>query len=106
MSESEKEMRVELEDKIKRRGAVIMTPVKKIPAYAVIIRAIHCRGHLQTEALTELDRRGLWLAEHQKIAAGLACGLPRQPSAEEDEYNRDLKLRIRDGQVGSGMKHR
>ena len=28
------------------------------------------------------------------------------PSAEEREYNRDLALRIRDGQVGSGMRYR
>jgi hypothetical protein len=27
-------------------------------------------------------------------------------SSEEDEYNRDLRLRIRNGQVGSGMKFR
>ncbi len=29
-----------------------------------------------------------------------------EKSPEQDEYDRDLKLRVRDGQVGSGMKHR
>jgi hypothetical protein len=54
-----------------------LTPVRAIPAFCVIIRAIHERGPTQQEALDELDRRGLWLAEHQKIEAGLACRYPR-----------------------------
>jgi phage terminase large subunit GpA-like protein len=55
-----------------------LTPVKKIPSYAVIIRAIHERGCTQQEALDELDRRGLWLADQQKIQAGVACAWPRK----------------------------
>jgi hypothetical protein len=54
-----------------------LTPVKKIPSYAVIIRATHMRGTSQQEALAELDRRGLWLTEHMKIAAGLASAWPK-----------------------------
>lgn len=29
-----------------------------------------------------------------------------KPSPEADAYNRDLQLRIRDNQIGGGMKHR
>ncbi len=50
----------------------ILTPVREIPSYAVIIRCIHCRGQTQRDALEELDRRRLWLSEEQKIQAGLA----------------------------------
>ena len=49
-----------------------LTPVTKIPAYAVIIRAIHERGPSQRDALAELDRRGLWLSDDQKRQAGVA----------------------------------
>jgi len=49
-----------------------LTPVREIPSYAVIIRAIHERGDTQREALAELDRRRLWLSPEQKIQAGLA----------------------------------
>jgi len=42
-----------------------------LPAYAVILRAIHSRGDDQAGALTELARRGLWLSPGQKTAAGL-----------------------------------
>ncbi|MBB4017596.1 hypothetical protein GGR16_002630 [Chelatococcus caeni] len=48
-----------------------LAPVASVPAYAVIIRAIHMRGPEQAEALEELNRRGLWLSEDQKRAAGL-----------------------------------
>lgn len=48
-----------------------LTPVKIIPPYAVIIRAIWERGEVQSEALAELERRGLWLNEEQKAQAGL-----------------------------------
>jgi hypothetical protein len=54
-----------------------LTPVRKIPAYAVIIRAIHERGKTQREALAELDRRGLWLSTEQKISAGLASPIKK-----------------------------
>lgn len=53
------------------RPATHLKPVDRIPAYAVIIRAIHCRGAAQSEALQELDRRGLWLSTAQKQQAGL-----------------------------------
>lgn len=49
----------------------LLTDVKKIPAYAVIIRAIHERGRTQKEALTELHRRGLWLTAEQQRQARL-----------------------------------
>jgi len=52
--------------------AARLTPVREIPAYAVIIRAIHERGRTQKEALAELDRRGLWLTEEQKRQAAMS----------------------------------
>ena len=52
-------------------GGTKLTPVGKIPSYAVIIRSIHERGAAQKEALTELDRRGLYLSADQKVQAGL-----------------------------------
>ncbi len=42
-----------------------------LPSYAVIIRAIHERGIMQRAALAELNRRGLWLSDAQKMQAGL-----------------------------------
>lgn len=49
-----------------------LTPVREIPAYAVIIRAIHERGRAQKEALAELHRRGLYLSEDQKRQAAMS----------------------------------
>jgi hypothetical protein len=43
----------------------------------LIILAIWERGEAQQRALKEIDRRGLWLSEEQKIQAGLACAWPR-----------------------------
>jgi hypothetical protein len=57
---------------MRKRAKTILTPVRKIPSYAVIIRSIWCRGAEQEEALEELDRRGLWLNVDQKVQAGLA----------------------------------
>jgi len=48
-----------------------LTPVRKIPSYAVIIRAIHERGPAQTEAIRELWHRGLWLTPEQIASTGL-----------------------------------
>lgn len=48
------------------------TPVSEIKAYAVIIRAIHCRGPDQEDALDELARRRLWLSEDQAKQAGVS----------------------------------
>lgn len=45
--------------------------IRKIPNYAVIIRAIWERGDAQQEALRELQRRGLWLSDEQRKQAGL-----------------------------------
>lgn len=42
-----------------------------MPDYAVIIRAIHDRGTAQVSALSELNRRGLWLSPEQRKQAGL-----------------------------------
>lgn len=53
-----------------------LTPVREIPAFAVIIRCMHERGPTQYDALAELERRGLWLATDQKQVAGL---LPTYP---------------------------
>lgn len=47
-----------------------LEPVKSIPSYAVIIRAIHMDGQDQEDAFVELRRRGLWLTEAQLRAAG------------------------------------
>ena len=55
-----------------KRKPTILTPVRSIPSYAVILRAIHERGETQREALLELDRRGLWLTADMKAQAGLA----------------------------------
>lgn len=55
------------------RPNTILRPVRDIPAYAVIIRAIHERGPAQAEALAELERRGLWLSDAQKQQAGGAA---------------------------------
>jgi hypothetical protein len=46
-----------------------LDPVREIEAYAVTIRAIHCRGVAQADALAELARRGLWLSPGQKRQA-------------------------------------
>lgn len=46
--------------------------LQAMTSWVVIIRAIHCRGTDQDDALIELDRRRLWLTETQKIEAGLA----------------------------------
>jgi hypothetical protein len=48
-----------------------LAAVDRIPAYAVIIRAIHERGPNQAAALLELERRGLWLSTDQKKQAGV-----------------------------------
>ena len=52
------------------RGARPMT-IDRLPAYAVIIRAIWSRGTEQQAALVELARRGLWLSPEQRAQAGL-----------------------------------
>jgi hypothetical protein len=49
-----------------------LTPVRDIPRFAVIIRAIHERGETQREAVAELTRRGLCLTAEQKRQAGLS----------------------------------
>jgi hypothetical protein len=49
-----------------------LSPVDSVPAYAVIIRAIHERGQTQEEALDELARRRLWLSEEQASQAGVS----------------------------------
>lgn len=54
-----------------KRKPTVLTPVRQIPAYAVILRACWERGEIQREALQELDRRRLWLSEDQKRQAGL-----------------------------------
>ncbi len=63
----------------KRRAKPRLTPVREIPAYAVIIRAIHERGRSQKEAFAELERRGFWLSPEQKRQASLT---PKELDAE------------------------
>lgn len=54
-----------------------LAPIRSIPAYPVIIRAAHCRGAAQAEAMAELRARGLWLSDEQKrMAAGSIGGGP------------------------------
>ena len=48
-----------------------LKPVRLIPSYAVLIRAVHCRGIDQAAAIEELGRRGLWLTDAMKRQAGL-----------------------------------
>ena len=61
------------------RAKTRLTPVRDIPAYAIIIRAIHERGKTQKEALAELHRRGLSLSSDQTRQAGLsAAALDRE----------------------------
>lgn len=48
-----------------------LTPAKDVSKYALIIRAIHERDAVQHEAVYELNKRGLWLADNQKAQAGL-----------------------------------
>jgi len=63
----------------KPRAKSRLTSVREIPAYAVIIRAVHERGRTQREAFSELERRGLWLSPDQKRQASLT---PKQLDAE------------------------
>lgn len=62
-----------------------LSPVRDIPSYAVIIRAIHERGQTQADALAELTRRDLWLATEQRRQAGLSdregWTIPEYPGA-------------------------
>jgi hypothetical protein len=53
--------------------------IDRLPAYALIIRAVWERGEIQRQALAEMARRGLWLSPEQRVAAGLA-----QPATLED----------------------
>lgn len=48
-----------------------LAPIRSIPVFAVIIRAMHCRDAAQAEAIRELHHRGLWLADEQIAATGL-----------------------------------
>lgn len=65
-------------DKLRDDGRVVFTlaptklePVRQIEDYAVIIRAIWCRGQDQADATAELKRRGLWLSDEQKQQAAI-----------------------------------
>ena len=61
-------------------GGTKLTPVAKIPNYAVIIRSIHERGGTQKDALAELDRRGLYLSSDQRVQANIGLA-PRDAGA-------------------------
>ncbi len=65
-------------------------PVEELTNYAVIIRAIHERGAYQDGALLELERRGLWLSDEQKVQAGLASRWPRRDWDGSAEHARVL----------------
>lgn len=43
--------------------------LRRLPSYAIIIRATTCRGADQAAAMEELHRRGLWLTAEQKEQA-------------------------------------
>jgi hypothetical protein len=47
--------------------------IRKVQSFVVIIRCMHTRGADQEQALRELRARGLWLADWQKVAAGIAA---------------------------------
>lgn len=59
-------------------AATKLTPVREIPAYAVIIRCVWERGANQVEAIAELTRRGLWLGDDQ-IAQGELVKIDQAP---------------------------
>ena len=48
-----------------------LAPVRDIPMYAVIIRALHERGRSQAEAIGELERRGNWLTPEMQRQASV-----------------------------------
>jgi hypothetical protein len=51
----------------------VLTKPRYLASWCLIIRCIHQRGEDQRNCLAELERRGLWLTEEQKVEAGLAC---------------------------------
>ncbi|MCG6115869.1 MAG: hypothetical protein MEQ84_11785 [Mesorhizobium sp.] len=51
-----------------------LAPIHAIPAFAVIIRAMHERGPSQAEAIRELWHRRLWLSGDQIATTGLERG--------------------------------
>lgn len=55
-----------------KRKPTVLTPVREIESYAVIIRCVWERGATQDEALDELARRGLYLSEDQASQAGVS----------------------------------
>jgi hypothetical protein len=56
----------------------------------------------QSRKFTKTERASLYIAEQALRVAARDTRLAHEFHA----YNRDLALRVRDGQVGSGMKHR
>ena len=50
----------------------ILLPVRSLPSYAVLLRAVWERGPTQAEALAEIRRRGIWLTPQQRRDAGLS----------------------------------
>jgi hypothetical protein len=52
-------------------GSHMPMNLQKFPSWIIIIRCIHERGQSQQDALVELKRRGLWLAEEQAKQAGI-----------------------------------
>ena len=52
--------------------AGILLPVRSLPSYAVLLRAVWERGPTQAEALAEIRRRGIWLTPQQRRDAGLS----------------------------------
>lgn len=77
----------------------VLTPVRDIPTYAVIIRSIHERGPTQDEALAELTRRGTWLTTEQRRQAGLSDHEGWTKPAFPGDAVRFMSLR-RDGEIG------
>ena len=49
-----------------------MPDLTECASFVIIIRCIWERGQAQKDALTELNRRGLWLNADQKRQAGIS----------------------------------
>lgn len=55
----------------KNKTPVNLAPFDQLPAFAIIIRAMHTRGEDQQAAFAALERRRLWLSPEQRLTAGL-----------------------------------
>lgn len=56
---------------LKAKYPALVRMLDKAQHFVVIINCVHERGDRQTLALAELNARGLWLSDEQKVQAGL-----------------------------------